>query len=237
MACIQKASSLNHGHRHSIRQFRHIWQDVRIKKLSISRNQRHSPTPEWPEPQVLRYTGFTVRRGLSQTDAFLNALAHTEHPANVDMQIHPIAQVPYLLIHIKRLRRHINNASIMTLELKEITHRVLKPLKIAGIPYHSHLIQEQNRVSHGHKVTQLLNINEPDAGDSQIRHIGIDCPSTPGIFQGHFHQISTLSTPLFAKNQVKAVRIQVFPSKAVINQERTEKENQKSTKKSHKNTP
>ena len=178
-----------------------------IKEFSPAGDVGQSPFPGRTHLQILGDTGFRLTRGLRDNDLADNALAQSEDTGEIGMEIHAVAEVAQLLIHIKSLGGHIDLDMVMALELEEIADLRLEILIITVVPNHAYFIQKEEGVGFSHKVAKVLDIKMADAGHEKLFHVGIDNPVLFEVLLRQLDKVGTLAGALLAKNKVQFIRV------------------------------
>lgn len=200
-----------------------------VEVFGVSGDECEGPVPKRFEGQGFSDTGFGLSRGFSKGDVLRDAFSHGEDTGNIGMKEHTITKVTELLVNVEGLGGHVDNTVIMALELEEVTDRGLEVFEVPGIPHHAHFIQEKHGIGAGDKIAQVINIENTNAGDIQIGHIGIDRPTLFHIAQGEFDKVCALATTFFAKHQIQAIRIDITAGNTVKDKH-TDKESKNTNK-------
>ena len=99
---------------------------------------------------------------------------------------------------------------IMSLELEEVTEGGFEFLKVSIIPYHTNLINKQERITAGNEVTKVVNIKKTHTREHTIIHIGIDNISFVQVFFRSLYEVSRFTTTFFTKDKVQLIWVTEF---------------------------
>lgn len=179
----------------------------RIKILEITGKPGELPTEDRVKAEIIRYTGIGRPSSFNEGDLTDDGPGDAYDIPDVRLEIHAVSQIAELLVNVERLRVNDNLTMVLPLEFKELSVTLVKRLEIPGIPNQPGLVDEKDRFGLRGTSGKANDVKEPDAGNIDVGHIGIDVPAAPKVLEHELHHISTLAGALLAEQEDELIRI------------------------------
>ena len=202
---------------------RAVWHRGSIKVLEISGHIENTPRPDRTESKIIRDTTVRLGRAFGQGDRTDNRPGQGKTPQERHLKDHLIGSVPHLLIYVKSLGINVTDAFHLAQILKEVSEPRGKILEITIIHRDTDLVQKQSAVRLGAELRELSNGNHTHTRDTAVLHIGVNMITLPHVAEHLMYHITRLTSPLFAEDKGKLVRVVILPSQIRTNQGKTKK--------------